>query len=101
MFVERKEGNKVFVFDIEISGVHTVKAVSGPYWDEIEIEYSEISNEEYVCAIKEWRSSIGFEIDLIERKEGYYSVFDSVYEIKKTKHPETFMKNWMAKILAP
>lgn len=100
MFVERKEGNKVFVFDIEISGVHTVKAVSGPYWDEIEIEYSEISNEEYVCD-KRMEIINWFEIDLIERKEGYYSVFDSVYEIKKNEASRNIYENWMAKILAP
>lgn len=75
-----QQGEKVFIFNVPISGVHKIEAVSGSLRDEINIRKVDSANKEY-------RKDGGEVINWFDRedeivKEGYFSIKDSMKDIK-------------------
>ena len=78
---ETQTGEKVFVFRIPITGEHTIRAVSDKYQDQIHIRKTEKPNPEYQKAAEKvvnW-----FDREDMQVREGYFSIKDSVAEIKE------------------
>lgn len=99
VLIEKKNGDKVFVFTIPISGLHKIHAVSGSLSDTIEIECVEKENLSYSCP--EIMNTVNwFDKDIISRKEGYFSVFDKVSDIKKHPEASVLYERLMAETLA-
>lgn len=80
--IEEKEGSHIFSFLIPINGEHHVEAISGDCRDEIKICKVDEPNQEYILkdsAVCNWFEEPGMEIIL-----GYYSIKDTMGDIKKS-----------------
>ena len=77
---ETKKGNKVFKFIIPITGHHSIVARGKSLEDQIEINRTDVPNTKY---FKDGMSPVNwFDKDKITVKEGYFSIFDTMTEIK-------------------
>ena len=77
---ETKTGDKVFKFEVPISGEHVIKAVSGDLSDEITIKKVAEKDPSYIKEggeVENW-----FDRDDEVVREGYYSIMDSMAELK-------------------
>ncbi len=82
---ETKTGDKIFKFEVPITGEHTIRAVSGDLSDEISIRKVEKKDPSYVregAAVENW-----FDRDDEVVREGYYSILDTMETLKA--NPET------------
>ena len=80
--VEKKSGDKVFVFKLKIQGNHKIEAKSETYSDEINICKVSEPNKDYKLAgteIRNWFDEPGMECP-----EGFYSIKDTMGEIRKS-----------------
>lgn len=75
------EGDKVFSFKTKLSGKHIFKAVSGEFEDSIEVVKVEKAKVEYSCADQEVINWFDKPEEMI--KEGFYSIFNTMEEIKR------------------
>lgn len=82
--VGKREGRRVFTFQIPITGEHTIRAVSGSCEDSISIRKAERADPAYQFAqeggIINW-------FDKADFKEGYFSIKDTLGVLMA--HPET------------
>ena len=77
---ETKTGDKIFKFEVPITGEHTIRAVSGDLSDEISIRKVEKKDPSYVregAAVENW-----FDRDDEVVREGYYSILDTMETLK-------------------
>lgn len=77
---ERKTGDKVFRFDVPLTGEHTVTAVSGDFSDSITVRRVSEPNKAYVkpgTDVVNWFDRT----DEVERP-GYFSIKDSMADVK-------------------
>lgn len=85
LYVDGKEqeiqtGEKVFIFRVPLQGDHHIEARSGAYTDAIEIRRVEQPNMSYVKdpeKVVNW-----FDREDMQIREGYFSIQDSVAEVK-------------------
>lgn len=75
-------GDKVFCFRVPIQGTHSVTAVSGEYRDSMEIRHTERPNPSYQAMQGEVQNWFDKPEEMI--REGYYSIFDTVTDIKRS-----------------
>ena len=93
-----KTGDKVFRFQVPISGEHTIEARSGALTDTITIRKADKPNPAY-------RVEGGEVINWFDRpdevvREGYYSILDSMESIKKSPAGAGLLAKMMAKVTA-
>ncbi|KAB1438683.1 glycoside hydrolase family 2 protein [Candidatus Galacturonibacter soehngenii] len=80
--MEEKAGSHIFTFQIPIHGEHHIEAISGAYRDEIRIRKVDKPNPDYILkgsAICNWFEEPGMEVI-----PGYYSIKDTIGDIKKS-----------------
>ena len=93
-----KTGDKVFRFQVPISGEHAIEARSGALTDTITIRKADKPNPAY-------RAEGGEVVNWFDRpdevvREGYYSILDSMESIKKSPAGAGLLANMMAKVTA-
>lgn len=79
--VERQSGNRVFVFQVPLSGEHQIIAKSGSLTSSIQIKKTDVPNPKYILTqteINNWLDEIG-----LETEQGYFSLTDRIGEIRK------------------
>lgn len=88
---ETKKADKVFKFEIAISAEHKIKAICGNAADEIIIRHVSEPNPEYVTVaqnVLNW-----FDEPDMEIREGYYSICDTMGEIRKSPAGKVLIDN--------
>jgi len=91
-------GDRVFSFDVPITGEHTVEARAGDCSDSICIRKVDSQNADYVylgAEVKNW-----FDDGNIVIKDGFYSIKDSIEDIKKSPAGAALLQQLMARALA-
>ena len=91
--VSTKQSDKIFVFDVQISGEHKIEAKAGTCHDSICIRKSATQNEDYNHMgreVKNWFSS-----SQIVMNEGFYSIKDTMADIKKSPEGAAIIKELM------
>lgn len=89
-----KTADKVFVFEVPISGEHVIRAVSGELFDEMTIRKVEKKDLSY---IKEGRDVENwFDRDDEVVREGYYSIMDSMADLKANPATAVIVEKMMA-----
>ena len=101
LYVDGKEvgtvnGEHVFKFEVPISGVHTIKAVSGDLTDEMEIAKTNEPNPDYFAdplKVKNWFDEDASESEL---DDDYLSVNSTMGEIKASPEGAALLQRMMA-----
>lgn len=96
--VEEKEGSHIFIFQVPIHGEHHIEAVSGNCRDEIRIRKVEQPNPGYMLkdsAVCNWFEEPGMEVI-----PGYYSIKDTVGDIKMSPAGAAIVEAMMAQASA-
>ena len=93
-----KTADKVFVFEVPISGQHHIEARSGELSDSITIRKVDAPNPAY-------RADGGDVVNWFDRpdevmREGYYSILDSMESIKKSPAGAAMLARMMEKVTA-
>lgn len=94
---ETKKGEHVFLFEVQISGEHEIVAACGELKDRILVRKVAEPNTSYVKAVEKvvnW-----FEREDIQVRDGYYSIQDSVAEIKKVPEAARLLNKIQEKIM--
>ncbi len=100
LFVDGKffgtcSGSHVFKFNVPISGVHQIKAVSGEYSDEMEIEKVSRPNPAYFASAEQVRNWFDPpKADAMDR-EGFLSINSTLGEIGSTGQGAKFLEGLM------
>ena len=95
--IAEKAGNKVFEFEVPISGTHVISAKSGELKDEIRIQRVKEPNTEYIF-VKEGDIINWF--DKEEFKKDYYSVSDTMGELEQNEQANALVQKLMNKAVA-
>ncbi len=95
--VETKTGSHVFKFNVKITGVHQIKAVSGTCDDSMEIAKVDTVNESYFADPTDAKNWFDEEDDTADEKAGFLSVNSTMAEINATEAGRTFIENIMKK----
>lgn len=80
--VESKTGDKIFIFRVSITGEHLIEARSGGLTDQMTIRKTEEANPAYFKegrVVENW-----FDKEEITVVEGYYSIKDTMADLKKS-----------------
>ena len=101
LYVDGKEvgtvnGEHVFKFEVPITGVHTIKAVSGNLTDEMEIAKTNEPNPDYFAdplKVKNWFDEDNSDGDI---DDDYLSVNSSMAEIKASPEGAALLQRMMA-----
>lgn len=101
LYVDGKEvgtvnGEHVFKFEVPITGVHTIKAVSGDLTDEMEIAKTNEPNPDYFAdplKVKNWFDEDNSDGDI---DDDYLSVNSSMAEIKASPEGAALLQRMMA-----
>ena len=94
----RKAGDKVFVFEVPLTGEHTIEAQSGQLADRMTIRRVSTPNPAY-------RADGGQVINWFDRPDemhraGYYSIFDTMEDIKRSAAGAVLLARLMARVTA-
>lgn len=82
VLVEKQTGERIFRFQIPISGEHTITATAGTLTDTMVIRKVETPNLSYMA---EGRDVVNwFDTPEELRKDGYYSILDTMADIKRS-----------------
>ena len=95
---QEQHGDKVFVFRVPISGEHRIEARSGGLTDTITIRHVAQANKEYICPGREvinW-----FDREDMQVREGYFSIKDSVADVKAVPEAAALFGALMEKVVA-
>ena len=84
-----KTGDKIFIFDIPITGEHTIEVRSGELYDQMTIRKVEEANESYFKAGREVTN--WFDKEELTVIDGYYSVKDTMADLKKSPEAEAVL----------
>ena len=93
--VGNASGEHIFKFNVPISGVHTIKAVSGELSDEMEITKVSEPNPTYFAPDKKVRNWFDKK-DEPEEKEGYLSLSSTMAEIQAIPEGKAILDRMMA-----
>jgi beta-galactosidase len=94
--VERQVNNKIFKFNIKIENIHKIVVKAGSHIDESKIIKVSEPNKNYVLMggrIKNWFDEPGMECP-----EGYYSIKDTMGEIRQNPAGETIIEKMMTEV---
>lgn len=91
--IETINGDKVFNFKINISGDHKITAISGDLKDEIIVKKVKKPNPEYSVLQGDVLNWFDKPEEMI--KDGYYSIFDSVANIKTSEKAKVVFEDAM------
>ncbi len=89
-----QDGNKVFKFNVPISGQHIIEACCGTLTDSIVIRKAETPNPDYFAnggPVVNW-----FDKPEEMLREGYYSIMDTMADIKKDSRAAKLLADIMA-----
>lgn len=95
--LETKKGNRIFTFNVEISGEHLIEAKSGNYTDSIKIRKVDKPNPEYVFnkagSVTNWFDEEGFDSSCFSIRDSFGSLMT---------HPKTkvIVDSLMQKMIA-
>ncbi len=92
---ETQAGDKVFCFQVPISGEHEIEVRSGELTDRMKIRRAAEPNPEYVCPGHEvinW-----FDRPDMEKREGYYSIEDCMNDLYQSPEAAAAVDQIMAK----
>ena len=92
--VSEKSGDKVFLFEIPVTGEHEIRAVSGELSDTMTIRHVSEPNKDYVkdgAGIVNW-----FDRDDEIEREGYFSIRDSMGAVKANPATQAVMDEMVA-----
>ena len=92
--VSEKSGDKVFLFEIPVTGEHEIRAVSGELSDTMTIRHVSEPNKDYVkdgAGIVNW-----FDRDDEIEREGYFSIRDSMGAVKANPAAQAVMDEMVA-----
>ena len=92
-----KEGKRIFVFDIPISGKHHIEAVSGNLSDAMDIQRVEQQNPSYVYGGANVINWFDREDEIV--REGYYSIKDSMEEVQKNPVTNQIVEDLLMPVL--
>lgn len=98
VFAESQKGSHVFTFQVKMTGIHLIEAVAGACKDEIRIRKTDTPNPSYHYAnasVKNWFDEPGMEI-----LEGFYSIKDTIGEIRKSPVGKALIDAMMAQAAA-
>lgn len=96
--VETKTGDKVFTFAVPLSGQHEVRATAGECADCMTLRKVAEPNKDYAkdgVAVVNW-----FDRDDEIEREGYYSIKDSMADIKASQEASTLLNEMIAPMQA-
>ena len=91
-----KKGDKVFKFQVPLSGEHTIVAKSGSFSDTIHVKKVNSPNSQYKVEggeVVNW-----FDKPEELEREGYFSILNSMEEIKKNPQGAALIAKTMAKV---
>lgn len=91
--LETKSGKRIFVFTLPLNGNHEITAGSGELSDSITIHKVSVPDESYILEgrkVQNWFDEPGMEI-----REGYYSIKDSMGDIKKSSAGAALLQRMM------
>ena len=87
--VETKTGDKIFTFQVPITGQHTIEVRSGELYDQMMIRKVEEANASYFKAGREVTN--WFDKEELTVIEGYYSLKDTMADLKKSPEAEAVL----------
>ena len=91
---ETKKGEHIFIFRVPISGKHTIMAMAGDFCDKLTVRYVNEPNQDYRFKkggdVTNW-----FDRGTIDK--AYYSIEDTLGELRKTSESAQIVDNLMAK----
>ena len=96
--LETQSGNKVFTFTVPLTGEHRIEAVAGELHDEMTIRRAEKANPDYAkpgTVVENWFDR---EDEIV--REGYFSIKNSMAEIKANVEANAVMNELMAPLQA-
>ncbi|MCR4902753.1 MAG: glycoside hydrolase family 2 protein [Butyrivibrio sp.] len=93
--IETKKGSHVFKFNVEITGVHNIKAVSGDSKDEMEIAHVDEPNPKYFASADKVRNWFDEPENKADEKEGYLSIYSTMAEIQSVPEGKAFIDKMM------
>lgn len=96
--IAEKTGDKVFTFTVPISGEHTIEAVSGDLKDVMVIRQVDAPNQDYIkdgADIVNW-----FDREDEILREGYFSIKDTMGDVKKNPAAQAVMDEMVAPLQA-
>ena len=91
-----KTGNKVFVFDLPLTGEHQIRAVSGDCCDEMTVRRVSEPNPEYLFrkqAVINW-------FDAADYDPAYYSIKDTMGALRSNPHTGAILAKMMERMTA-
>lgn len=96
--LETRKGDKIFIFQVPLTGEHTIEARSGELADSITARKVDQANPAY-------RVEGGEVVNWFDRpdevlREGYYSILDTMEEIRKSPAGAGLLARMMAKVAA-
>ena len=97
-FVEKKTGDKIFRFEIPITGEHEIKAACCDESDTMTIRHVDAPNKDYIkdgTGIVNW-----FDRDDEIEREGYFSIKDSMGAVKANPAAQAVMDELVAPLQA-
>lgn len=103
--VETIEGDRIFVFRIPLSGVHTICAKAGDCCDTITIQKVDEPEPAYILeggnndGVNWYLDEYGKRQELTE-KEGFYSIFDHIGDIMKNPAGKAVVDGFLAQMAA-
>ncbi|MCF0129726.1 MAG: glycoside hydrolase family 2 protein [Pseudobutyrivibrio sp.] len=105
LFVDGKEfdtvsGSHVFKFNVPITGVHKIKAVSGSFEDEMEIAKVENLNPDYFISADKVKNWFDEPEDDQPADDGYLSINSSMAEVSAVPEGKTIIDRMMAAMSA-
>lgn len=89
-------GEHVFKFNVKLTGVHRIKAVSGNQSDEMEIAKVAEPNPSYFASTDEVRNWFDAPKDEFEAPEGYFSINNTMGEIGSNPAGKAILDKMMA-----
>ena len=93
-----QEGDKIFKFTVPITGEHQIEAVSGELRDAMTIRKVDTPNPDYVKAGGEVVNWFDREDEIV--KEGYFSIKDSMGDVKANLEAEAALNELIAPLQA-
>lgn len=91
----KQSGEHVFKFEVPISGVHTIKAMSGDVFDEMEITKTNTINSSYFASKEKVKNWFDEEKEEEKPNEGFLSLDSTMAEVEATEAGKALLDKMM------
>lgn len=91
----KQSGEHVFKFEVPISGVHTIKAMSGDVFDEMEITKTNTINSSYFASKEKVKNWFDEEKEEEKTNEGFLSLDSTMAEVEATEAGKALLDKMM------